>query len=94
RLRSTIEVQLTTSKSKYIKNGLPLTISIGCVGYPDSKCNTPEELQHQADIALYNSKHTPEGEPVKNRITLYKEGMTMPNKSEITEPDTPEPVKM
>jgi len=95
RLREAIESQLATSMSEYIKNGQLLTISMGCTGYPDSNCNTPEELQHQADTALYNSKRTPEGIPVKNRVTLYKKGMTMPeNKSEITQPDTPEPAKI
>ncbi|MCL5970337.1 MAG: GGDEF domain-containing protein, partial [Patescibacteria group bacterium] len=95
RLRTGTESQLALSMSKYIKNGKPLTISIGCAGYPDSNCTTPEELRHYADIALYNSKHTPEGEPVKNRITMYKEGMIMPEKkSEITETDPTEPAKI
>lgn len=38
------------------------------------------DLLHEADIALYNGKYPKDGSQAKNKVVIYQEGMTRPDK--------------
>lgn len=69
----------------------PFTISIGATSfYPNSRGKTDEstkdlvnEIIEEADIALYNSKRNTNMEKLKDRITFYQKGMTIPNATKV-----------
>lgn len=55
------------------------TVSIGIADYnPKLQGANTKTLRDRADVALYNSKRDAEGNRLKNRVTVYKEGMTIP----------------
>lgn len=57
-------------KINYEGEILGLTISGGCVSYPEQKPNSQEEFIEMADIALYHSK-----ENGRNRVSFFKSDM-------------------
>lgn len=57
---------------------MPFKFSIG-IATNDGKATSAAQLLKEADIAAYNSKKDKEGNPLKNRFTVFEEGMTMPS---------------
>lgn len=92
KLRDSIKLQLLGRLSHNMPGrNEPFTSSIGLASFhPNGVGKTEESVDEvtdkvitEADIALFNSKRDTQGNELKDRVTTYKPGMTIPNLAQV-----------